>query len=98
MSQEQTRFPRYLNHEDNETRGAGNVTPPDVIFHYPALEKLFAPGAQPAAMRARFERTRDDLERVIRHGSAADAAAARKAALAWRLSLDFLDELQKTMV
>lgn len=66
------------------------------LFKYPSLEKVFdSPDASRlTAMKRQMQATVDDLERIIRRGSKEDAAQAAKVVEAYRIALDFLDELE----
>jgi len=85
-------------------RGAGQVpTTLDISsscrtelqLHYPLVEQLFATGGV-LDMRARLARTLEDLERVVRRGPPEDVQAASKAILAYNLTIEVLDELQRS--
>lgn len=67
------------------------------VFNYPALGQLFDSTDTRALeeMRARLERTSQDLERVVRQGPKEDAERAGRAARAVSVTLDFLNELDK---
>lgn len=67
------------------------------LYHYPSLGRLFE---QPQSeelrqMRARLERTSQDLERVVRQGSREDAERAARAARAYETVLGLLSDLEK---
>jgi cell fate (sporulation/competence/biofilm development) regulator YlbF (YheA/YmcA/DUF963 family) len=67
------------------------------ILNYPALDKLFDehnPNAL-AEIREKFNKTQQDLERVIRQGSKEDAEKAGKVSHAVKITLEFLDNLEE---
>jgi hypothetical protein len=67
------------------------------LFNYPSLGRLFETPNSPALaeMRARIERTHQDLERVVRQGSKEDAERAARAARAYSVTLTLLKELEE---
>lgn len=67
------------------------------IFNYPSIGQLFdeSDPQRLDVFRSRLINTRENLERVIRHGSRDEAGKAEKAARAVKITLDFLDTLQK---
>lgn len=67
------------------------------VFNYPSLGQLFDAGdARPLEeMRARLNRTGQDLERVVRQGPKEDAERAARAARAVAVTLQFLDDLER---
>ncbi len=67
------------------------------IFNYPSIGQLFddADSQNLEVFRSRLTNTRENLERVIRSGSRDEAVRAEKAARAIKITLDFLDTLQK---
>ncbi|HYN85478.1 MAG TPA: hypothetical protein VER32_09505, partial [Pyrinomonadaceae bacterium] len=67
------------------------------VFNYPSLGQLFDSTDTRALeeMRARLQRTSQDLERVVRQGPKEDAERAGRAARAVSVTLDFLNELDK---
>jgi cell fate (sporulation/competence/biofilm development) regulator YlbF (YheA/YmcA/DUF963 family) len=67
------------------------------LLNYPALDKLFDehnPNAL-AEIRGKFDKTQQDLERVIRQGSKEDAEKASKVSRAIKITLDFLDNIEE---
>ena len=66
------------------------------LLNYPSLEKVFdTNGARnSAAMKREMQSTIDDLERVIRRGTKTDAAKAARTIEAYKIVLNFLDELE----
>jgi pantoate kinase len=66
------------------------------LFKYPSLEAVFdsKDASQLAVMKRKMQATVDDLERVIRRGTKEDAGKAAKAVEAYRIALNFLDELE----
>ena len=65
------------------------------LFKYPSLETVFnTETPQLAAMQRRMQTTVDDLERVIRRGTKEDAGKAAKVVEAYRITMNFLDELE----
>ncbi len=67
------------------------------LFKYPSLEKVFDPTdeKQLTTLKQKMQATIEDLERVIRRGSNEDAAKAAKVVEAYKISLNFLDELDQ---
>ena len=67
----------------------------EYLYNYPTLEQLFdrSDTSRFNLMRQRMDATVRDLERVIRRGTAADAARATVAAEAFQTALKFLEEL-----
>lgn len=65
------------------------------LLHYPSLDRVFDPTDEKKfiALKQKMQLTIDDLERVIRRGSNEDAAKAAKVIEAYRVSLNFLDDL-----
>lgn len=67
------------------------------LFNYPSIGELFSE-SDPRRLNDFFTRlsaTREQLERVIRYGSRAEAERAAKAAGAVKVTLEFLQNLQK---
>ena len=67
----------------------------ELLLHYPLVEQLFATDGV-ADMRARLIRTLENLERVVRRGPPEDVQTASKAILAYNLTIQVLNELQRT--
>ena len=67
------------------------------VFNYPSLGQLFdADDTRPLEeLRARLQRTSQDLERVVRQGPKTDAERASRAARAVAVTLRFLDDLEQ---
>lgn len=67
-----------------------------VLLKYPSLERLFEGDNSDALsdMRARLERTRQGMDRVIRQGPQTDVARASRIAEAYDLALGLLRELE----
>lgn len=66
------------------------------LLHYPSLERVFDPtdARRLPALKQKMRSTIDDLERVVRRGSKDDAERAARAVEAFKVTLDFLDELE----
>lgn len=66
------------------------------LFKYPSLEKVFdSRDAQKfPAIKHKMQSSVDELERIIRRGAKEDAADASVVAEAYRIVLNFLDELE----
>jgi hypothetical protein len=67
------------------------------ILNYPSLDKLFDehnPNAL-AEIKVKFDKTQQDLERVLRQGSKEDAEKADKTLKALKVTLDFLAHLEE---
>ena len=66
------------------------------IFNYPSIGQLFDDSDSTGIENflAKFSRTRENLERIIRSGSRDEAARADKAARALQITTDFLQTLQ----
>lgn len=92
---------RFAHSVDNPQASAKTPrTPGDdlaSLYHYPSLGRLFEqPGsAALAEMRARLNRTHQDLARVVRQGSREDADRAARASRALETTLTLLDDLEK---
>jgi cell fate (sporulation/competence/biofilm development) regulator YlbF (YheA/YmcA/DUF963 family) len=88
----------------NETNSASQISSFGIsiediskILNYPALDKLFDehnPNAL-AEIRGKFDKTQQDLERVIRQGSKEDAEKAGKVSRAIKITLDLLDNIEE---
>jgi hypothetical protein len=67
------------------------------ILNYPALDKLFDEHNPNSLdeIRTKFDKTLQDLERVIRQGSKEDAEKANKTLQAVKITLDFLSNLEE---
>ena len=67
------------------------------IFNYPSIGQLFedSDSQKLEVFRSQLKNTRENLERVIRSGSRDEAVRADKAARAVKITLDFLETLQK---
>jgi hypothetical protein len=67
------------------------------LFDYPAIGELFSETdtRRLDAFRARLAATRDELERIVRYGAAAEAQSATRAARGIEVTLEFLDRLQQ---
>jgi hypothetical protein len=92
------RFAQSIN--DTEASAQNPPTPNDdlaSVYHYPSLGRLFEqPQSAPLAeMRARLNRTSQDLARVVRQGSREDAERAARASRALDTTLALLDDLEK---
>jgi hypothetical protein len=67
------------------------------LFHYPSIGQLFS-GSDSAAIgefKARMISTRDQLEKIVRHGSREDADRAGIVIKSINVTLDFLSSLQE---
>jgi hypothetical protein len=92
------RFAQSVN--DTQANAQNQQTPNDdlaSLYHYPSLGRLFEqPSSAPLAeMRARLNRTSQDLARVVRQGSREDAERAARASRALETTLALLDDLEK---
>lgn len=67
------------------------------IFNYPSIGQLFddSDPQRLVVFRSRLTNTRENLERIIRYGNRDEANKAEKAARAVKITLEFLDTLQK---
>lgn len=66
-------------------------------FKYPALGGLFEQ-ADPAALarlRQRFQTLNNDLQRIVRQGTQAEAARAASVSRALEITLDLFDQLEQ---
>ena len=88
MKQTDSNQPEKLTAEETETINS--------LLNYPSLEKVFdaTDPRNPSAMKQKMQSTIDDLERVIRRGSKDDAEKAARAVEAYKIVLNFLDELE----
>lgn len=69
----------------------------EALLKYPSLEKTFD-AKQPenfVKTKQRMEAVVVELERVVRRGKQRDAERAKKIAEAFKISLNFLDELDR---
>lgn len=67
------------------------------LFHYPSIGQLFS-GSDSTAIsefKSRMVSTRDQLEKIIRHGSREEADKAGAVIKSVDVTLDFLSSLQK---
>ena len=66
------------------------------LLNYPSLEKVFdqKDAQNPSAIKRKMQSTIDDLERVIRRGTKADAEKAARTIEACKVVLNFLNELE----
>jgi hypothetical protein len=92
------RFAQSIN--DTQASAQNPQTPNDdlaSLYHYPSLGRLFEQPASAALadMRARLNRTSQDLARVVRQGSREDAERASRASSALETTLRLLDDLEK---
>ena len=82
-----------------EAEASSATAPADfsALFNFPSLGRLFeGTDAEPLReMRARLERTRQELERVIRQGSKEDAERASQANEAYQTTLALFDKLEE---
>lgn len=83
----------------SEPREEPNAETAEIIqslLNYPSLEKVFeaGDGRNLAATRSKMQATIDELERVIRRGTNADAEKAAVVVKAFQTVLNFLDELE----
>lgn len=70
------------------------------IFHYPSIGQLFS-DPTPASIdgfTSRMVSTRDQLEKIVRHGSREDADKAGTVVKSINVTLDFLQTLQSMRV
>jgi hypothetical protein len=67
------------------------------IFNYPHLGQLFEGDLSHPLdeMRARFARTSQELERIVRRGSKDEADSAERALRAYRVAAELLSELEQ---
>lgn len=67
------------------------------LYHYPSLGGLFEQPDSPQLeeMRARFSRSKQALERVVRQGTKDEAERATRALRAYETVSGLLDDLQK---
>ncbi len=67
------------------------------LFNYPSIGELFDDGDLHLLndFRSRLSGTGENLERLIRSGSRTEAESAEKAANAVKITLGFLDTLEK---
>jgi hypothetical protein len=92
---------RFAQSIDNPQASAKDSATPDddlaSLYHYPSLGRLFEQprSAALSEMRARLDRTSQDLARVVRQGSREDADRAARAARAIETTLSLLDDLEK---
>lgn len=67
------------------------------LFHYPSIGQLFG-DSNPTAIgdfRSRMVSTRDQLEKIVRHGSREDADKAGVVIKSINVTLDFLSSVQE---
>ena len=67
------------------------------LFHYPSIGQLFGDSNTTAIdeFTSRMVSTRDQLEKIVRHGSRADADKAGVVISSINVTLDFLSSLQE---
>ncbi len=67
------------------------------IFNYPAIGELFSESdsSRLDEFCSKLTSTRDNLERIIRYGSKAEADSALRAVRGIEITLEFLQNLQK---
>lgn len=90
--------------ENNQIGGASGRRPIDAdaedlakLLNYPAVGELFS-GSDPRRLDdfcGRLRATRDELERVVRRGTRAEAESAQRAARGIEVTLEFLESLRK---
>jgi hypothetical protein len=85
--------------ETNSPASGFGITIEDIagILNYPSLDKLFDE-QNPTALadiRAKFDKTRQDLERVIRQSSKEDAEKAGVTMRAINTTIEFLANLEE---
>jgi hypothetical protein len=70
------------------------------IFHYPSIGQLFSDPTSAASddFKSRMVSTRDQLEKVVRHGSREDADKAGVVINGINVTIDFLSSLQRMRV
>lgn len=67
------------------------------LFHYPSIGQLFSDSNSAAIdeFRSRLGSTRDNLEKIVRHGNREDADKAGVVIKSINVTLDFLFSLQE---
>jgi hypothetical protein len=67
------------------------------IFHYPSIGQLFSDPTSAASddFKSRMVSTRDELEKIVRHGSREDADKAGIVINGINVTIDFLSSLQR---
>jgi hypothetical protein len=80
-------------HNTHSARGGASPDAQALTFIYPSLGRLLEGGAALTKMRNSLDRSHQEYERVIRRGTAEDAARATRIAEAYRITLSFLGEL-----
>ena len=79
---------------NNSNKGSSKLA--ETLLNYPSLEKIFDP-AKPERFLEVKEQMRNAIteqERVVRRGTKLEAEKAKRIAEAYRITIDFLSELE----
>lgn len=82
--------------DEGRTRAESDSQDLAKLFNYPAIGELFSGGdtRRLDEICSRFDSTRENLERIVRHGRRDEAESAARAIRGIEITLEFLQNLQ----